>query len=364
MWKQWLIALSLVAVAIGAAVTYQKLDTGPAGPGTLERPATVVNTVQPQWRQVRDQVQAVGSLRAMNAVELTTEVSGRVVALNLQTGRRVQKGEILVQLDDRQARADLQIIEARLADARRQLERAQRLRSNSSIAQSQVDELRTAVDVAEAERQAAQVRLENHHIKAPFAGVVGLSDLSVGAYVSAGTGLATLDATDPMELDFAIPERYLAQVHLGQQVQGLSSAYPDAEFGGILSELGTRIDQLSRTLPVRAVIANPDGRLRPGQFMSVSLTLQQRQALVIPEQAVIVRGDESYVFVARDGKARRLPVDLGARMPGLVEVSGGLSHEDRVVVAGQDRLSSGERIQVVEEDNLLPDNRFSSFQGS
>jgi len=364
MWKQWLIALTLVVVAIGAAVTYRVLGDGPSGPGASERPATVVNTLQPQWQSVRDQVQAVGNLRAMNAVELTTEVSGRVVALNLQTGRRVQKGEILVQLDDRQARADLQIIEARLADARRQLERAQRLRSNSSIAQSQVDELRTAVDVAEAERQAAQVRLENHHIKAPFAGVVGLSDLSVGAYVSAGTGLATLDATDPMELDFAIPERYLAQVHLGQQVQGLSPAYPDSAFTGVLSELGARVDQLSRTLPVRAVIANPDGRLRPGQFMSVSLTLQQRQALVIPEQAVIVRGDESYVFVARDGAARRLSVVLGARMPGLVEVSSGLSAEDQVIVAGQDRLSSGERVQVVEEDNMLPDNRFSSFQGS
>ncbi len=364
MWKQWLIALALVVLAIGAAVTYQELDNETSGPDRRERPASVVNTLSPQWQTVRDQVQAVGSLRAMNAVELTAEVSGRVVALNLETGRQVQQGEILVQLDDRQARADLQVIEARLADARRQLERAQRLRSNSSIAQSQVDELRTAVDVAQAERQAARVRLENHHIKAPFAGVVGLSDLSVGAYVSAGTGLATLDATDPMELDFAIPERYLAQVHLGQQVQGRSAAYPDGAFTGVLSELGTRIDQLSRTLPVRAVLANPDGRLRPGQFMSVSLTLQQRQALVIPEQAVIVRGDESYVFVARDGIARRVAVTLGARLPGLVEVAAGLDTEDAVIVAGQDRLSSGERIQVVEDETVLPENRFSGFRGS
>ncbi|MBC7182963.1 MAG: efflux RND transporter periplasmic adaptor subunit, partial [Marinobacter sp.] len=319
MWKQWLIALVLVAVAAGGAVVFQNLEGETATQDGGERPASVVNTVTPERDTVRDVVKAVGSLRALNAVELTTEVSGRVIELNLETGQKVAKGDVLLRLDDRQARADLNIIEAQLADARRQYDRARQLRSNNSVSQSQVDELRTAVDVAEAQRQAARVRLENHHIEAPFAGVVGLSDISVGAYLTSGTSVTTLDSFDRMELNFAIPERFLGQVALEQTVSGASPAYPDQVFTGKLAELGTRINELSRTLPVRALIDNPDGQLRPGQFMSATLTLRERDALVIPEQAVMIRGDEKYVFVAEDGIARRMSVILGSRMPGRVE---------------------------------------------
>ncbi|AXS83791.1 efflux RND transporter periplasmic adaptor subunit [Marinobacter sp. Arc7-DN-1] len=364
MWKQWLIALVMVAVAVGGAVIYQKLDEGTQAQDGGERPASAVNTILPRLQTVQDVVRAVGSLKALNAVELTTELSGRVVALNLGTGRRVEQGEVLLRLDDRQARADLQVIEAQLADARRQYERAQRLRSNNSISQSQVDALRTAVDVAEAQRQSARVRLENHRIEAPFTGVVGLSDISVGAYITSGTTVTSLDTTDRMELGFSIPERFLGQVSLGQQVKGTSPAYPDRPFSGQLVELGSRVSELSRSLPVRALIDNPDGLLRPGQFMSATLTLRERQALVIPEQAVMVRGDEQYVFVAEDGVARRVSVILGSRMPGLVEIASGLGEDDPVIVTGQDRLSSGDRIRVLEDDKAIPDNRFVTARES
>lgn len=364
MWKQWLIALMLVSVAVGGAVVFQNLEDEAAAQEGGERPASVVNTVSPERDTVRDVVKAVGSLRALNAVELTTEVSGRVVELNLETGQKVAKGDLLLRLDDRQARADLKIIEAQLADARRQYDRARQLRSNNSISQSQVDELRTAVDVAEAQRQSARVRLENHRIEAPFAGVVGLSDISVGAYLTSGTSVTTLDSTDRMELNFAIPERFLGQVALEQPVSAASPAYPDRVFTGKLAELGSRINELSRTLPVRALIDNPDGQLRPGQFMSATLTLRERNALVIPEQAVMIRGDEKYVFVAEDGIARRMSVTLGSRMPGRVEVVDGLTMDDRVIVTGQDRLSSGDRIDVKEGENVIPENRFAKSMES
>lgn len=358
MWKQWLVALVLVVVAAGAAVGYRTLSSDSMAESGRERPPSAVNTRLPERDTVRDVVQAVGNLRALNAVELTTEVSGRIIALNLKPGARVAEGDVLLRLDDRQASADLQVIESQLADARRQLDRAQRLRSNNSISEAQVDELRTAVNVAEAQRAAAQVRLENHRIVAPFAGVAGLSDIAIGAYVTAGTSVTTLDSTDRMELNFAIPERFLGQVGLGQPVTGVSPAFPETRFPGQLAELGTRINELSRSLPVRAVIENPDGMLRPGQFMSATLTLRERDALVIPEQAVMIRGDEQYVFVAEDGIARRISVKLGSRMPGRVEVAEGLTLEDAVIVTGQDRISSGDRIRVLDGDNAIPDNRF------
>ncbi|KPP96744.1 efflux RND transporter periplasmic adaptor subunit [Marinobacter sp. HL-58] len=362
--KQWLIALVLVALAAGGAFSWQYLAQDDTEDAQTERPASKVNAISPAMEVIRDSVNAVGNLRALDQVELTTEVSGRVVEINLNSGERVSRGQLLLRLDDRQARADLQVAEATLADARRQYERAQRLRTNNSISQSQVDELRTALEVAEAQRESARTRLDNHRIEAPFEGVIGLSDISVGTYLGSGTSVTTLDSTDRMELGFSIPERFLGQIQLGQLVRGASPAYPDEGFQGELVELGTRINELSRTLPVRAVIDNPEGKLRPGQFMSANLTLREREALVIPEQAVMIRGDDKYVFIAEDGVARRVSVTLGSRSPGIVEVSDGLSQDDRVIITGQDRLSSGDRIDVVDDDKAIPDNRFASSRES
>ncbi|WP_150911828.1 efflux RND transporter periplasmic adaptor subunit [Marinobacter halotolerans] len=362
--KQWMIALGLVLVAGGGVFAWNSLNPGAATESQAERPPSKVNVVIPVMDVVTDSVSAVGSLRARDQISLTTELSGRVVELNLNAGNRVKRGELLLRLDDRQARADLQVVEATLADALRQLERARSLQANNSISQSRVDELRTAAEVAEAQRSAARTRVDNHRIEAPFEGVIGLNDISLGAYLAAGTEVATLDSTRRMELGFAIPEKFLGQISLGQVVQGRSPAYPDERFAGELVELGTRINELSRTLPVRALIDNPDNKLRPGQFMSAELTLRQREALIIPEQAVMTRGDETYVFVAVDGVARRVSVELGSRSPGIVEVASGLTLDDQVIVTGQDRLSSGDRINVVEDTAAIPDNRFANARDS
>lgn len=362
--KQWLIALGLLLLAGGGIFAWDTMNPQAAGDSQRERPASKVNVVSPTMDVVKDSVSAVGSLRARDQISLTTELSGRVVELNLNAGSRVAKGDLLLRLDDRQARADRQVAEATLADARRQLERARSLQANNSISQSQVDQLRTAVDVAQAQLASAQTRVDNYRIEAPFSGVIGLNDISMGAYLGAGTEVATLDSTRRMELGFAISEKFLGQILLGQTVQGHSPAYPEERFDGELIELGTRINELSRTLPVRALIDNPDGKLRPGQFMSARLTLRQREALIIPEQAVMLRGDETYVFVAEDGIARRISVELGSRSPGLVEVASGLSLDHQVIVTGQDRLSSGDRINVVEDTAAIPDNRFADARES
>jgi membrane fusion protein, multidrug efflux system len=362
--KQWMIALGLVLVAGGGVFAWDSLNPGAATESQAERPPSKVNVVIPVMDVVTDSVSAVGSLRARDQISLTTELSGRVVELNLNAGNRVKRGELLLRLDDRQARADLQVAEATLADALRQLERARSLQTNNSISLSRVDELRTAAEVAEAQRTSARTRVDNHRIEAPFEGVIGLNDISLGAYLSAGTEVATLDSTRRMELGFAIPEKFLGQISLGQVVQGRSPAYPDQRFAGELVELGTRINELSRTLPVRALIDNPDNTLRPGQFMAAELTLRQREALIIPEQAVMTRGDETFVFVALDGVARRVSVQLGSRTPGIVEVASGLTLDDQVIVTGQDRLSSGDRINVVEDTAAVPDNRFADARES
>lgn len=362
--KQWMIALGLLFLAGGGIFAWNELGPETAAENQRQRPASKVNVVSPTMDVVTDSVSAVGSLRARDQISLTTELSGRVVELNLNAGSRVAKGDLLLRLDDRQARADLQVAEATLADALRQLQRAQSLQANNSISRSQVDELRTAADVARAQLASAETRVDNHRIEAPFEGVIGLNDISMGAYLSAGSEVATLDSTRKMELGFAISEKFLGQIRLGQTVEGHTPAYPGERFTGELVELGTRINELSRTLPVRALVDNPEQKLRPGQFMAASLTLRQREALIIPEQSVMIRGDETYVFVADDGIARRTSVELGTRSPGIVEVASGLALEDQVIVTGQDRLSSGDRIEVVEDMAAIPDNRFADSRES
>jgi len=357
--KQGLIALAILMMAVVAALGYQWMVPQEEGGAGRARPASLVNTVLPVQETVADALSAVGSLKSRQAVAVTAEVSGRVVELNIQSGRAVARGQLLVRLDDRQAHADLQVAEARFADAQRQYDRASRLVANNSIAQSQLDELRTALDVARAERLAAKIRLDNHRIEAPFDGLVGLTDISLGSYVSEGETITTLDDTAQMELNFSVPERYLGQLQLGQPVQGESPAYLDEVFSGTLVELGARVSELSRTLPVRALVENRDGRLRPGQFMSVTLTLGQREALVIPEQAILMRGADSFVFVVDGDVARRVRVTLGSRKPGQVEIRSGLTAGDAVVVTGQDRLSNGETVRVEPGDGALQNHRLA-----
>ena len=186
MWKQWLVGLAVVAIVLVGAGVYMNQQPVAEGQDQQAKPTTV-NIGQPQMRQIRDQISAVANLRPVDSVELMTEASGRVVELNLKPGQPVQQGEVLLRLDDRQARADLAVLKARLSDARRQYDRARSLRANNSVSQSQVDELQTSVAVAAAELEAAKVRLENHRIEAPFAGVIGLSNISLGAFLQKQT---------------------------------------------------------------------------------------------------------------------------------------------------------------------------------
>lgn len=363
--KQWLTALSITLLAILAAGGYLYFGDGSAeaAPERAKRVSNV-NVVSPVTAQVQDVVVAVGTLQALKAVELTSEVNGRIVELNFEPGEPVRKGQLLVQLDDRQAQADLRVALAQYNDAKRQYERARSLQARNSISRSQVDELRTAMEIADAQRVSARTKLDDHRIEAPFAGVAGLRDVSVGAYLNEGDSIATLDAIDQLNLTFSVPERYLGQINRGQHLSATTSAFPDQPFDGTLTELGSRLNELSRSLPVKALVANPDRKLRPGQYMSVKLTLRQRQALVVPEQAVLVQGNKSYIFVAEQNAARRVEVTLGARKPGIVEVTSGVSTDDAVVITGQDRLSSGDAVRIVEDDDVLLSSEASLFKGS
>lgn len=360
--KQWLLGLVILVVAIGGSwYLLQPASTG-AAKADAGRSANV-NVVQPRIGDIQDRLQAVGSTSARNSVDIASEVDGRVIALNFTEGQEVKKGQVLVTLDQRQAQADLKVAQARLADAQAKYDRASRLQSSRSISDAEVDELQASLAVARANLESARTRLENLEIAAPFDGVVGLRDVSVGAYINAGDMITTLDSIDQMQVRFDVPQRFISQLRLGQEVEVSAGLRGTDRFSGEITELDSRVDPLSRTLTVQSRIDNPERRLRPGQFLDVSVTLETREALLIPEQAVLTSGRDKFVFVAEDGAARRVELALGSRQAGEVEVVEGLEARDRVIVNGQDGMNSGDRVNVLEDDKALLTREMSDGEG-
>ncbi len=319
---------------------------------------TAVNTIAPERQTLAETLEAVGTTAAREAVNITSEVDGRVVELRFAEGDRVEEGDVLLVLDERQARADLDVAEARFEDARDKFARAERLRPTNNISEAEYDERRSQMRVAEAELEASRTRLANRRIEAPFSGTLGLRDISRGAYLRAGDPITTLDTIEQLDLNFSVPERFIARVELGQNVKARTGAFPNRAFEGEVRELDSRIDPRSRSLAVRAHLDNSERLLRPGQFLNVNLRLGEREALMVPEQAVLAQGNEHYLYVVEDEQAKRRNLTLGERRPGTVEIREGLESDDRVIITGLGRIGDGDAVRVLEDpDVLVPTNR-------
>lgn len=324
-----------------------------------QRPPTAVNLAPSIERDLVDQVEAVGTSRAAQAVVLLAEVPGRVAEIHFQQGQQVKRGQLLVSLDDRNARATLARSEAEFQRAQDDFRRGQQLVERRAISESEVDTFRTALDSARADRDAARANLNDHSIRAPFAGVVGLRQVDGGAYLQTGDAITTLDNLGHIEVDFQVPERYLARLSVGQSVSATNDAFPDTAFQGAITHLDSRVNSNSRSLTARARLNNPGDRMLPGQFLRITVQLAQRAALLVPEQAIITQGAQSYVFtVDAQQQAVRHPVTLGGRRDGWVEITSGLTGQPDVIVNGHSRLGSGQPVNVIDNpDALLPGQR-------
>lgn len=219
--------------------------------------------------------------------------------------------------------------------------------------------LKTSMESARATMEASRVALDDHSLRAPFDGVVGLRQVDEGAFLQVGAPITTLDSVRNLEVNFQVPERYLSEIRPDLTVEVTSDAYPGKVFRGKIAMLDSRVEAASRSLTVKALLDNADSLLRPGQFLQVSVLLAEHPALLVPEQAVISQGAQSYVFTVSQGDiAERLPVSLGGRRDGWVEVTAGLDQGQPVIVNGHSRLGSGAPVKVVEDEGaLMPSQR-------
>jgi membrane fusion protein (multidrug efflux system) len=293
-------------------------------------------------------VEALGTARADESVEIRPQISERVTAIRFEEGATVEAGQVLVELRDTEARAVVAAARAALVESEGQLRRAEQLMETRAISAATLDQRRAQRDSDRAALATAQARLEDTAVQAPFAGRVGLRRVSLGSLVGPDTVITTLDDTSPIKVDLDVPETLLARLAPGMPVRAKSAAWPEDAFEGQVLTIDTRVDPVSRTLTVRAALPNDDGRLLPGMFLTVKLLREDVTALVIPEQAIVPEQSRQYVYVVGDGeRVEKRQVRTGRRQPGLVEVLEGLSAGERVVVEGTQRARPGAPVEVV-----------------
>ncbi len=304
--------------------------------------AVPVTTTVVEPRAWNDSIAALGTVNARESVTITAKVSETVQRVNFDSGDRVSAGDVLIILSGNQQQAMLESAEAAAREAEQQYVRGNELVGQQLIARASIDTLRATRDSARADIAQMRANIGDRTIRAPFAGVLGLRQVSPGALVTPGTPIATLDDLSTVYVDFPVPEVRLATITPGQRVFGSSAAYPDADAEGEVQVVDSRVDPNTRAVAVRAAFDNPDNRLRPGMLIQVRLEQRERQALMIPEIAVIQVGRDTFVYRVRDDDTvEQAPVTIGVRGEGLAEIIDGLEPGTRIVVDGTGKLRPG-----------------------
>lgn len=312
----------------------------PAGP-----PAVIV--AEAKSMPLADRTEALGTLQANESVTISANVTETISAIHFDDGQRVRAGDVLVEMTSGEEHALLTEAQARLAEAQRQYDRVRSLERSGSAAASLLDERRRDLDIAQATLVAVENRLADRLIKAPFDGVVGLRQISLGALVSPGERITTLDDDSVMKLDFTVPSLFLSSLAPGVAIEARAKALDDRVFTGEIRAIDSRVDPVTRAVQVRALLDNRDRLLRPGLLMRVELLRHPREGIVVPEAAVLHQGSGHFVLVVGDGdKVERREVAVGLRLPGQVEITTGVAAGDRVITHGQDKAKPGTPVRV------------------
>ncbi|GAA3915816.1 efflux RND transporter periplasmic adaptor subunit [Luteimonas lutimaris] len=311
-----------------------------------DAPVEVVTTATVSMQPWHDRIRALGTVKSHESVEVTAKVSETVEQVHFDSGDEVAAGAPLVTLSGQQQHAALAAAQAAATEADRMYERLQGLAAQQLVAHATLDTQRATRDAARAQVAQIQANLRDRVIRAPFAGRLGIRQVSPGALVTPGTVIATLDDISRVYVDFPVPETQMELVATGQRLAGTASGLPEQVFEGIVSVVDVRVDAATRAVMVRGSFRNPDRVLRPGMLMEIQLERPERQALVVPEIAVVQVGRDSFVYRVRDDDTvEQAPVRVGARSSNQAEILEGLAPGDRIVIDGTGKLREGSKIR-------------------
>lgn len=334
-------ALYVVALALVWTVHTAGAQSGPP-PGVIVQRA--------ESEQFVDRVEALGTLRAYDSVEVTAKVTETITKIHFKDSHRVEAGDLLAEMSSENERAELAEAEATMREAKAQLERAKPLAQRGVSSQSSLAERQRDYDTARARVAAVKSRLSDRQITAPFGGLTGLRRISVGALVTPGTVITTIQNDTVMKLDFTVPSAFLATIRTGVEIEAKAAAYDGKVFKGKVSAVDNAVDQDTRSITVRAELPNPDGELKAGMLMTVELLKNPRRAVVVPEQSILMRGNQSFVYVV-DPEVEKPVVEqrevvIGARRPGKAEIASGLSAGEAVITHGIVKVRSGQEVRI------------------
>lgn len=340
-------AAGLLLIGVALAPMLLAGDAGSQAPPDAGPPPVIV--AEARTETLADPIDALGTTRGSESVEITSDIAEKVVEIRFEDGQAVAAGDVLVVLDKAEEEADLRAAEAVREEARLNFARIEQLESRQVAAIAELDARRAALQSAEAAVAVVRSRIAARVIRAPFDGVVGLRLVSLGALVRPGDVITTLDTLDPMRVDFTVPSAHLDVLRVGLAVEAHADALAGRVFGGVIDSVGTRVDPVTRSLSVRAAVANPGPpyALKPGLLMTVTIAKDPRDAVVVPEEAIVPRGAETFVLVVDDGAiVERRRVETGLRRPGTVEIRDGLAAGERVVTHGVTTARPGEPVRI------------------
>lgn len=343
--KRITIIVLIMLIAVGAGIQFYYVKDAPKV--SKNRPTPNVVVARAAIEPIREEVEALGTTKANESITVTPKVSEVVTDVNFNDGDLVTKGRLLVQLQDSEQRARVTAAKLKVQENQRELARISSLVVNKTIAELERDRLQTLIDTAKAELAQSESALRDRRITAPFSGALGLRQVSLGAFVTPGNTITTLDDISVIKLDFSVPERFLPDLAVGKVIEASAVAFAGEVFMGEVISIDSRVNPKTRAVTVRATIPNPQLRLLPGMLMKVKLIKQSREALILPESAIIPIQDRHYVYVVNnDGVVEQHQVTLGLRKRGWVEVTQGVALGQQVIIRGLLKVRPGEKVKV------------------
>lgn len=320
---------------------------GGGGAGGNRGPAPV-EVDEARLQTLQDSISVIGSLAAQESVIVAADTAGRIVSVSAKDGAAVKAGDELFRLDGAVLEAEMKDADARLKLAQTTYDRNRTLAKSNTVAQSNLDQSKAELDQAQSAKDLAVEKVNRLTVRAPFDGVLGFRQVSVGAYVTAGMPLVALDQISSLKVTFSVPERYFTALAVGQSVEVTSDAVPGKSFTATITAINPVVDVNGRALQVQASLDNAALALRPGMLVRAAVLGAKRDAVTVSEAAIVPQGNSNVVFAVKDGKAVRQVVTTGQRRDGWVEILTGLEAGTQVVSAGATRLSDGAAVKVAQ----------------
>lgn len=335
----------VLAVAAVAGLFFLLRDEGSTRNTTTVIPVQVLNVYEDT---IYDSVESLGTAQSNESIDITANVSETITEINFDDGQIVKKGDLIALLAQEEERAQLAAAQARQRENQRELKRMETLIQNRAAAQREYDERLTQVEVTAREIEEVEARIADRTLRAAFDGVLGIRRVSVGALVQTGELITTLDDISRIKLDFTVPSVYMDSLRVGVPIEARRDGISDEVFRGEIYSINSRIDPVTRSVLVRAILPNETGVLKPGLLMRVTLLRNERKALVVAEESVIQRERDHFVLVVPDagGKVEQRKIQVGMRRPGMVEVLSGLQAGEKVITRGVNMVSDGQEVKI------------------